>query len=340
MSDNGSDQDKPKLRSVPRDPIDTTLREITEELRDSESDTGNVAAGDENPSIFVRRLEKRLEKARETDRPWIRRAVGAAVILLAFYIGWRMLDAQREMIAAHLKKRNAQQALKADGDTGSAGLPASNSNAAPVPTPAVILKPVVENVPAPVHLTTETLDQIADCTKGSNPFRQLNLKPDAQNAATLESVFAPVLISERNGVARSSLNLQNVRMRTKSGEEWRLHAAPKTQAGALYMKLFRVAPDGLPEEIPFPPELQDLADQPLNEPAIARFLSLSVTPGQAIEIERHEAWSFPEKAGAQVIWSGNQMFDLQVFMKEKFLACSRGSRAGESQIICKCIDRS
>ncbi len=336
MSDNGSDQDKPKLRSVPRDSIDKTLREISEELRDAGHDAENITADDENAPVFVRRLEKRLENARKGDRPWIRRIVGGLVILLTFYIGWRMLDAQREAIAAHLKKRAAQEA-RMNGGTGSV---TSTTPSAPVPTPAVILKPVVENTPVSVPLTAETLDQIAECTKGSNPFRQLHLKADAQNPATLESVFAPVLISERNGVARSSLNLQNVRMRVKGGEEWRLHAAPKTQNGALHMKLFRVAPDGLPEEIPFPPELADLADQPVNESAIARFLTLSVTPGQAIEIERHESWSFPEKAGAQVIWSGNQMFDLQVFMKEKFLACSRGAKAGEPQVICKCIDRS
>lgn len=338
MSKNGSDQDKPKLRSVPRDTIDKTLEEISEEIGDTNT---QPTSPDEGAPVFVRRLEKRLAKSAASDRPWLRRVVGFAVIAFALFLGWRMMDSKSEEHLRHMKRQQARQARE---DAGRAALPAE-LRPAPVPTPAVVLKPVVESMPAPVPLTGETLNQIADCTKGVNAFRQLELKPEANKPATLESVFAPVFIlennhSEKNRIARSNLNLQNVRMRTKSGEEWRLHASPKTQNGTLHMKLFRVAPDGLPEEISFPPELQDLADQPINEAAIARFLSLSATPGQALEIERHESWSFPEKAGAQVIWSGDQMFDLQVFMKEKFLACARGEKAGDSQIICKCIDRS
>lgn len=331
MSHDGSDdQDKPgKLRSVSRDTVDETLKEISDEILETKNREGQI--GEDGP-VFVRRLDRRLAKAREGDRPWLRRAVGLLVIVIAFYVGWRMMDRETDEIIRHVKT----QYHRPSEPTGRVGGSDTSSTA---PTPSVILKPAVESLPDLVPLTGETLNQIADCTKGVNAFRRLALKTETTSPATLESVFFPVLVSEP-GVARSTVNLQNVRMRSKNGEEWRLHAAPKTQDGKLHMKFFRVASDGLPEELPFPESLQDLADQPINEAAIARFLSLAATPGQAIEIERHEAWSFPETAGAQVIWSGSQIMDLQVFMKDRFLACARGSKAGEPQVICKCVDRS
>ena len=103
------------------------------------------------------------------------------------------------------------------------------------------------------------------------------------------------------------------------------------------MQLFRVASDGLPEEIEFPDDLKDLKTSTLTDAAVARFLKHANPPGTALEVERHEAWSFQKGAGAQVISVNGAILDLQVYAKGKFLACNREMKL--ATVLCKCIDR-
>lgn len=295
-------------------------------------DPENPGAEDEEV-VLVRRIDKRLA-AREKDFPWVRRVLGFSVIALAFYLGWTMLNRKSEEILRIHAQQKKEEARR-DANYAAAH-PSPSASSEP------ILKPILNGrdlVPS-VALDGPTVAAIAECTKGVNAFRQLDLDPAkaAKGEATLETVMAPAFIESR-GSARRTVNLQNIRIRAKNGEEWRLHASPKTQNGQLYLKLFRVASDGLPEEIPFPDSLKDLSESKLSDEAVQRFLQESNRPGEAIEIERHEAWSYPEKAGAQVILSDGKIFDLQVFMRDRFLACNRGSKAGEATISCKCVER-
>ena len=288
--------------------------------------------------VVQRRIDRRLEPKR--DYPWLRRIVGFAIIGAAFFYGWRTLNRQSaEIVKYHaqnqamLPKTSPSPLKQLSSQIGNdvSKTPNANGMTAPIATEYGV------EVPAP--LDGPTLNTISECTKGANPFRALDFDREsiARGNSTLESVFKPVFNAS---TARRTVQLQNVRIRTKTGDELRLHGAPQTQNGRLYIKLFKVLDDGLPAEADFPDQIKDLKDQPLSDDAISRFLQLSETPGRALEVERHEAWSYPEKTGAQVIWSGDRIFELQAFMREKYLACSRGMRAGAPTITCKCVDRS
>lgn len=292
--------------------------------------------------VLVRRIDRRLEARAKSDRPWLRRIVGLLIIGAAFYYGWKILNRKSEEIIKFHAERNRQ--LLSQEQTLEAVAAATNRE---TPAPASEKPGPISTGPdlsLPVPLDAATVTTISECTKRVNAFRQIDLDPTkiTNGEATIESIFSPVFNPDpaRNATrSRRTVNLQNVRIRTKTGEELRLHAAPKTQTGRLYLKLFRVANDGLPEEIAFPAAIKDLDGQPLSETAVTRFLMLSENPGRALEVERHESWSYPEKAGAQVIWSGDRIYDMQVFMPDKFLACSRGDRAGQPTMNCKCVDR-
>lgn len=284
--------------------------------------------------VLVRRIDRRLEPKR--DYPWLRRIIGFTIIASAFFFGWKSLNRQTDAI---LKYRAQNQALHPQGTATPAPLKQDDTKKQNVSgMTAPIATEYGVDMPAP--LDGPTLNTISECTKGANAFRNLNFDREkiASGDATLETVFTPVFVATK-GQSKRTVQLQNVRIRTKTGEELRLHGSPQTQNGLLYLKLFKVLDDGLPAEADFPEAIKDLKDQPLSDYAISRFLLLSETPGRALEVERHEAWSYPEKAGAQVIWSGDRIFELQVFMRGKFLACSRGMKSNLPNISCKCVDR-
>lgn len=280
---------------------------------------------DVKEEVFVRRLEKRLEAMEKSDRPYLRKLIGFAIIGAAFYYGWTSLDRKSAEIVRLHKKQAQHQVVQPPLQE-----PAKRDEKA-VPPAASDQHPIAS-------LDEATLDIIGDCTKGTNAFRLLDLdkKKIVTGENTLESVFHPVFEGSK---ARRKTQLQNIRIQAGKGEEWRLHASPQGSKGELTMKLFRVAGDGLPEEIPFPDDLKDLDGAQLTDAAATRFLQHASTPGQAIEVERHESWSFGERTGLQIIWSNNHIFDIQAFMRDKFLACNRGERAGEPLVSCKCINR-
>ena len=289
---------------------------------------------DSGDEVIVRRIDKRLAKRDQSDMPWLRRVVGLSIIVSAFWYGWTTMDRKSTELIQKTKREEALSRVSPTTDTSKpkASLlpPNSKPKSSAETTPAV----------AAVFLDSQSLTTISECTKGVKALGGLNLDSAvaASGAASLESVFRPVLDAKKNQ-GRRSVQLQNVRIRTKAGEEWRLHAAPKAQGGDLHMSLFRVTGDGLPEEIPFPPELADLKDQKINDLYLAKFLSLSETPGRALAVERHEAWSFSEKTRLQIIFGDDLIFDLQVFMSNRFLACSRGVRGDAPTVICKCVER-
>lgn len=297
---------------------------------------------DEEEIVLKRRIERRLEARSKWDMPWARRIVGAAIILAAFVYGWRTLNQQSKELIRARNEAKAREAQTANVVVGPSATPASA-----VPSEDGMTGPIGSDHEdtGPAKLDSATMTSISDCTKGANAFRLLdfNKKAIADGSSEIESVFKPVLVPQKD-VAQRSVQLQNVRIRTKSGEELRLHATPQGESGRLYFKLFRVANDGLPESIEFPDSIKDLKDQPLSDQAITRFLMLSETPGRALEVERHESWTFPDrsgrgKSGAQVIWSGDRIFELQVYLNRKFLTCSRGTRAGSAVMSCKCVER-
>lgn len=280
--------------------------------------------------ILVRRIDKKLEEQNKGDLPWVRRIVGFLIIGAAFYFGWKMLDDRAQDLAKHTKPPGLSPVGESPGTTKSDSILDQSSPA------MATLEEVTPLAPAPLDAATVTM--ISECTKGVNAFRMLDLDREktTKGEATLESIFQPVFLEKAGSVRRTKL-LQNVRIRAKNGEEWRLHASPQKQNGALSLQLFRVANDGLPEKIQFPDELKDLENAPLTDEAVKRFLGEAQVPGRAIEIERHEAWSYPDRAGAQLIWSDDMIFDIQVFMRDRFLACNRGLKAGAPQVLCKCV---
>lgn len=287
---------------------------------------------DSGDEVIVRRIDKRLAKREETDLPWVRRIVGFAIIIGAFWYGWTMMNQKSAKLIQQTKREAALSRVSPTTDTSQ-----SSTSLLPLDSKSPPEKPPAATA---VLLDQQNLTLISECTKGVNAFRGLDLNASvaAAGTASLESVLKPVLVM-RKGLVRRSVQLQNIRIKTKTGDELRLHAAPRTQGGDLYMSLFRVAGDGLPEEIPFPKELTDLKDKKFDELSLAKFLTLSETPGHALAVERHEAWSFPEKSGLQIIFNDNLIYDLQVFMPERFLACSRGVRGDAPTVICKCVER-
>ncbi len=302
----------------------------------SDDEHGHEQGSEEEDIVLQRRIDRRLEANAKSDYPWLRRIVGFAIIAAAFFYGWQMLNRQGVEVVKQREQEVANKTIAPEtagpSATPAAVNPSKNGMTASIATELADLPPA--------KLDGSTLNTISECTKGANAFRLLdfNKKAIADGDATLESVFKPVLKAQ-SGIAKRTVQLQNVRIRTKKGEELRLHAVPKTQSGQLYLKLFRVADDGLPEEAEFPDAIKNLRDQPLSDHAVTEFLQISETPGRAIEVERHESWSFTEKAGAQVIWSNDQIFQLQVFMRSKFMSCSHGVRAGSASMNCKCIVR-
>lgn len=301
----------------------------------NQSDAPEDFGSEAEEVVLLPRREQRLKAQNPKDYPWTRRFVGFAIIAAAFIFGWKSLNRRtEELVRQHARESWTVSVPPASVDqTAIAGKPSdlkdSNSTGTKTHRSLELAK-----------LDPKTMTTISECTKGVNAFRQLDVGPVAAagGQATLESVFAPVL-KEVKGQARRVVALQNVRIRTKNGEEWRLHASPQTQGGQLFLKLFRVAQDGLPESVEFPEEIKDLAGARLTDEAVHRFLSQSEHPGQAIEIERHEAWSYPEKVGAQLILSDDQIFDIQVFMRDRFLACNRGIKAGMPTVTCQCVER-
>lgn len=324
-----SEREGKKLRVVPSEP------KVPEDF-EPEDFAPEDFGSDAEEVVMLRRREKRLAAQNPKDYPWTRRIVGFVIIAAAFIYGWKNLNRRSdELVRQHARETSLATKLPGTSETPANSVEKVDATESNTPTNKVGVQ-VVEYA----KLDPKTMTTIAECTKGVNAFRQLDVgaKAAASGQATLESVFAPVMI-ETAGKARRSVALQNVRIRTKSGEEWRLHASPRTQGGQLYLKLFRVAPDGLPEPMAFPEEIKDLADAKLSDDAIHRFLKFSEVPGQAIEVERHESWSYPDKAGAQLILSDNQIFDIQVFMRDRFLACNRGARSGQPNVTCQCVDR-
>ncbi len=347
MADRPTDDDRPD------DGSKNTGRRLTVVPNDSakhEMPPDQLTDAADVDVVFVRRREKRRAALKSRDYPWLRRFIGLGIIVGVFAYGWKTLDSRSEELRRQ-RARETRMAMRTAPPAGaSLGAVETQSGALADATSAGGPPPPTLNQPlgaGPVDferdeavLDPKTMTTIGECTKGENAFRALDVgaKAAARGDATLESVFKPTLI-EAKGRARRTVSLQNVRIRLKNGEELRLHGSPKTQSGQLYLTLFRVAADGLPEPAEFPEELKDLTDAPLSDEAVNRFLSLSETPGRALEIERHEAWSFTERAGAQLIVSGDQIFDIQVFMRERFLACSRGMKAGVPSVTCQCVER-
>jgi hypothetical protein len=314
-----SERDERKLRAVPDQP-------------DVPEDFGS----DAEEVVMLRRREKRLAAQQSKDYPWTRRILGFGIIAAAFFYGWKSLNHRTdEMVRQHDRENLIATKLPPSITATPSSVPKIDAKDSNAPTNIMIQEPLEK-----AKLDPKTMTTIAECTKGVDAFRLLDVGPraSASGESTLESVFSPVMLEQKSR-ARRSVALQNVRIRTKSGEEWRLHASPRTQGGQLFLKLFRVAQDGLPEAMPFPDEIKDLADARLSDEAVNRFLQFSETPGHAIEVERHEAWSYPDKAGLQLILSDNLIFDIQVFMRERFLACSRGAKAGVPSVTCQCVER-
>lgn len=265
--------------------------------------------GSENLNVIERRADRRRRLMEQADSPMLRRIVGGAIIAATLYYG---LFGTRSF-----ERRNSRKAPGAE---------AADQLKQPVLTlPNLSLKPTstpIDNIGLYEklnQLSPETIATISDCTKGVDSLRLIDLK-----AANLDQVFAPTLPKNRR------LELQNVRIHVPSGKEWRLHANPEGQAGELRFKLFQVAQDGLPESIPFPPELHDLAGAKWTAEGVEQFKKL----GRLIEEESHEIYSFRDKTGIQMIRINGVILDMQIFMGERFLACSRDRSRGVT--ICQC----
>ncbi len=273
--------------------------------------------------VLERRIERRLQEFESSDRPWTRRILGSLIILASGYAGWKMIGARTEEAKVELARIKTQIPPPTAAQTG---LEAKNSS--------TVVSADVASGGAQVDVTAANI--IAECTKGADAFRLLNLDANAiaQGTLTLEQAFSEVLKEDRGRVKRTT-SLENIRIRTRDGRELRLHITPRDQKGRLFAQLFQVAKDGLPEEIDFPESLADLKTKPVSSELRERFLQLADPPGVPIETERHEAWSFADKSGVQLIAANGFIFDMQVFTEGRFLACARAN--GKS--VCKCVEK-
>lgn len=297
--------------------------------RKSETDL-HLLPDDGEVVVFERRLEKRLRAIHETDRPWLRKVLGVLIILGTFYLGMKSI-ANR----AKEDKARYEESMRARGLDPHAPAPPEEKLAADEPRPTP--KPLIAVV------NDEALALIGDCTKASDGFRLLALRQKADSPMTLDSVFAPVLA--KSAGARQQLTLQNVKIKTKRGAEWRLHAAPQGESGDLKLQLFHLADDGLPEALEpgmadFPFGLEPLIGAKLTSASVEKFLAFADPPGVASEIERRESWSLAGGAGIQIVRLNGHIVDLQAQARGKFLACTQEARpraVDEPQVLCKCI---
>lgn len=293
----------------------------------SGNDSGNDADNDADV-VIERRIDRRMRELETGDRPWIRRLIGVLIIVASVYVGWKMMGSRIEQVKDEVTRLRVQIPAPTPAPALSEGLEQTEKSQ---------LSPGLSEVAqGGASIDVQAATTISECTKGADAFRLLNLDPTAitQGTLTLEQIFSPVLKEERGRVKRS-ITLENIRIRSRDGRELRLHITPRDQKGRLFAQLFQVADDGLPEEIEFPQALAQLKTNPVSSELRLKFLQLSDPPGVPIETERHESWSFADKSGVQLIVANDFIFDMQVFTKDRFLACARAN--GKS--VCKCIDK-
>lgn len=280
--------------------------------------------------VLERRIERRLRELETSDRPWLRRIVGSLIIVLSIYVGWKLMGSRIQHVQEEVTRLRDQIPAPTPAPKPSDGL-ASPQGPTVAPAPEL-----ADLATGGARLDVDAATTISECTNGVDAFRLLNLDAGqiAQGTLTLEQAFAPVLKEERGRVKRTT-TLENIRIRTRDGRELRLHVTPRDQKGRLFAQLFQVASDGLPEEVEFPTSLASLKTNPITNEMRLQFLQFADPPGVPVETERHESWSFADKSGVQLIVSNDFIFDMQVFTKDRFLACVRAN--GRS--VCKCIDK-
>ncbi|MDX9731969.1 MAG: hypothetical protein RBT63_09375, partial [Bdellovibrionales bacterium] len=212
------------------------------------NDLGPEQLGPEPEEVVLeRRIDRRLAQQQAGDWPWVRRLVGLIIIVGAFVLGWRML-AERSAEVIRLSERSKAVVPPLSGaiaDTTGETSEVIQVDSTPQDTHDHGDANVLGRVVSPVRMERAILDSreantIADCTKGQDAFRQIDLNAGtiAAGQATLETVFAPVVSSNRtvntelsSGRAKRTLQMQNVRILDAKGQELRLHAAPRTQDG-------------------------------------------------------------------------------------------------------------
>ncbi len=297
--------------------------------------------------VYERRLERRLRRIRENDRPWLRRVIGVSVILLSIFVGWRLIVARNHQIVEmhRQSQREFQEQERRKGEqAGTKATSGVASGLGPNPTGSVTEEdPALDALDVPAYLDIPTVNVISECTKGIDAFRLLNLSGEvlSKGEATLDSVFAPALEAKAIGVKRQ-VNLLNIRIRDAKGTEVRMHAVPDGESGKLRTRLFGVDQEGLPDdEAKFSPEIEKFRDVPYSTLIEKEFLQLGASPGRLLETETHEVFTYRDRSGIQVIRSNGKIAELQVFGKKKFLACSKqaGATRHAATVECKCLDR-
>lgn len=288
--------------------------------------------------VYERRLERRLRRIHEGDRPWLRRAVGVSVILITLVVGWRLIVARnQEIVEMHRQSQLEFEQAKMLEANGSDSKEVSSAK-------SEIAERVETLVPIEAFLDGPAVTTIAECTKGVDAFRLLNLSKESvsKGEATLDSVFAPVLEPKLPGVKRQ-VNLLNIRILDVTGKEIRLHVVPDGESSKLRTKLFGVDSDGLPDpEVRLSEEIEKLRDIPYTVEVEKAFLKFGQSPGKLLETESHESFSYRDRSGVQIIRSNGRISELQVFANKKFLACTRRNSASgrDTAVDCKCLDRS
>ena len=288
--------------------------------------------------VYERRLERRLRRIHEGDRPWLRRTVGVLIILITLVVGWRLIVARnQEILELHRQSRREFEQAKILEEKGSDSKEVSTSKSDQVDT-------VEAMAPIEAFLDAPAVTTIAECTKGVDAFRLLNLSKESvsKGEATLDTVFMPVLDPKLQGVKRQ-VNLLNIRILDINGKEIRLHVVPEGESSKLRTKLFGVDSEGLPDpEVRFSEEIEKLRDIPYTVEVEKTFLKFGQSPGKLLETESHESFSYRDRSGVQIIRSNGRISELQVFANKKFLACTRRKSASnrDTAVDCKCLDRS
>lgn len=288
-----------------------------------EEDIRNREKIEEFKRMRLEKREMRRIQRLQADWPLLRRILGMLVIAGVLMYGWKSLDQRAEQE----RKRLAELGLLQNAQP--TPLPGEDDWTKP---PEELRDRLPEQV-AELPLSNEVRQTISQCTQGDDAFRLLELKAEL---VTMESAWMPVLplqtAQQKASRIRRQLSLVNVSIR-RSGEEWRLQAAPEGERGVLKPKLFKVnSRDGLPELMAFPKGLQALEGVEMSASGLELFRS----QGELVEEELHEKWSFASGAGVQVLRRNGLIYDLQAYPKGAFLACSR-RESGEVQ--CTCLPR-
>jgi hypothetical protein len=164
----------------------------------------------------------------------------------------------------------------------------------------------------PVHLPpgiSHLREPILDCL----PELQLSTEGSAENVFTrLFEALKPNIAASRE------LALRNVHVRLRDGSVRRLQILPGDGAGRMVLRYFTVDAEDLPVPEALPLDLQNIS----TDEAARRFMN----EGEVLLDESEETLRWNDRKSARVIFHGEKVVQLQLFLDQRALLCDVGAR--------------